>query len=117
MVFGYADEEMDGDRGPQTLMWSKEFYETDPARGFVRGYTLQFVRGTGPASEAITSMAAGCHGPGASSRLPLIALPPPADRRCLRGSAGGTQPRHARPGPDRQSRHSGAEDRLHDRRE
>ena len=59
MVFGYADEEMDGDRGPQTLMWSKEFYETDPARGFVRGYTLQFVRGTGPANEAITSMAAG----------------------------------------------------------
>ena len=33
---------MDGDRGPQTVMWSKEFYETDPSRGFVRGYTLQF---------------------------------------------------------------------------
>ena len=40
-------------------MWSKEFYETDPSRGFVRGYTLQFARGTGPANEAITSMAAG----------------------------------------------------------
>ena len=40
-------------------MWSKEFYETDPSRGFVRGYTLQFTRGTGPANEAITSMAAG----------------------------------------------------------
>jgi len=25
----------------------------------VRGYTLQFTRGTGPANEAITSMAAG----------------------------------------------------------
>ena len=59
MVFGYVEEEMDGDRGPQTVMWSKEFYETDPSRGFVRGYTLQFVRGTGPANEAITSMAAG----------------------------------------------------------
>ena len=28
-VSGYVDEEMDGDRGPQTVMWSKEFYETD----------------------------------------------------------------------------------------
>ena len=59
LVFGYVDEELDGDRGPQTVMWSKEFYETDPSRGFLRGYTLQFTRGTGPANEAITSMAAG----------------------------------------------------------
>ncbi len=58
-VFGYVEDELDGGRGPQTVMWSKEFYETDPARDFVRGYTLQFVRGTGPANEAITSMAAG----------------------------------------------------------
>jgi choline dehydrogenase-like flavoprotein len=58
-VFGSVDEQLDGDRGPQTVMWSKEFYETDRSRGFVRGYTLQFSRGTGPASEAITSMAAG----------------------------------------------------------
>ena len=50
-VSGYVDEEMDGDRGPQTVMWSKEFYETDPSRGFVRGYTLQFARGTGPATK------------------------------------------------------------------
>src|SRR5262249_20528953 len=57
--FGFVEEEVDGDRGPQTVMWSKEFYETDPSRGFVRGYTLQFTRGTGPANEAITSMAAG----------------------------------------------------------
>jgi choline dehydrogenase-like flavoprotein len=58
-VFGHVDEEVDGDHGPQTVMWSKEFYETDPSRGFVRGYTLQFARGTGPVNEAITSMAAG----------------------------------------------------------
>jgi choline dehydrogenase-like flavoprotein len=38
LVFGYVDEELDGDRGPQTVMWSKEFYETDPSRGFLRGY-------------------------------------------------------------------------------
>jgi choline dehydrogenase-like flavoprotein len=56
---GYVDEELDGDRGPQTVMWSKEFYETDPSRDFVRGYTLQFARGTGPVNEAITSMIAG----------------------------------------------------------
>ncbi len=50
---------MDGDRGPQTVMWSKEFYETDPSRGFVRGYTLQFGRGTGPVNEAITNLGTG----------------------------------------------------------
>jgi len=40
-------------------MWSKQFYETDLARGFTRGYTMQFGRGTGPVNEAITSAAAG----------------------------------------------------------
>jgi choline dehydrogenase-like flavoprotein len=58
-VFGYVDEQLDGDRGPLTTLWSKEFYETDPNRDFVRGYTLQFARGTGPVNEAITSAAAG----------------------------------------------------------
>jgi choline dehydrogenase-like flavoprotein len=58
-VVGYVDERLDGDRAPFTVMWSKEFYETDPVRDFVRGYTLQFSRGTGPVNEAITSDAAG----------------------------------------------------------
>jgi choline dehydrogenase-like flavoprotein len=58
-VFGFVDERLDGDRGPMTTMWSKQFYETDPARDFVRGYTLQFARGTGVVNEAITSVAAG----------------------------------------------------------
>jgi len=58
-VFGYVEDEVDGDRGPQTVMWSKEFYETDPSRDFVRGYTLQFARGGGPVGEAVTSMIAG----------------------------------------------------------
>ena len=58
-VFGHGDEEVDGDRGPQTVIWSKEFYETDTSRGFVRGYTMQFSRNTGPVNEAITTMAAG----------------------------------------------------------
>ena len=58
-VFGYIDERVDGDRAPMTVMWSKEFYETDLSRGFVRGYTLQFSRGTGPVNEAIVSSASG----------------------------------------------------------
>ena len=58
-VFGYVEDEVDGDRGPMLTVWSKEFYETDPKRDFVRGYMLQFGRGTGPANEAITSDAAG----------------------------------------------------------
>jgi choline dehydrogenase-like flavoprotein len=58
-IYGYVEDEMDGDRGPMTVSWSKEFYETDTSRGFVRGYTMQFARGTGPANEAIVSMAAG----------------------------------------------------------
>jgi choline dehydrogenase-like flavoprotein len=40
-------------------LWSKQFYETDPARDFVRGYTMQFARGTGVVNEAITSAEAG----------------------------------------------------------
>ena len=59
IVSGYVEEALDGGRGPITSMWSKQFYETDPARGFVRGYTLQFNRGTGPANEAITGAATG----------------------------------------------------------
>jgi choline dehydrogenase-like flavoprotein len=42
-----------------TSLWSKQFYETDPSRGFVRGYTMQFNRSAGPAQEAILSAATG----------------------------------------------------------
>ena len=56
VVVGYVDEEVDGGRGPLLCMWSKQFYETDPTRDFVRGYTLQFGRGLGPVTEAIGSM-------------------------------------------------------------
>jgi len=59
VVSGVVAETLDGGRGPITSLWSKQFYETDAARGFVRGYTLQFNRGTGPATEAIRSAAAG----------------------------------------------------------
>ena len=59
IVSGYVDEPLDGGRGPITCLWSKQFYETDPQRGFVRGYTLQFGRGVGPMTQALVGAAAG----------------------------------------------------------
>jgi choline dehydrogenase-like flavoprotein len=59
VISGYVSELVDGGRGPITCMWSKEFYETDPSRDFVRGYTLQLGRGTGPATQAIVGAGAG----------------------------------------------------------
>ena len=58
-VRGYVDERVDGDHAPMLSLWSKEFYETDPNRGFVRGYTLQFARGTGVVNEAVQNAAVG----------------------------------------------------------
>ena len=52
-VRGYAPHPVDGDRGPVVTIFSKQFYETDPARDFVRGYMLQFSRVVGWAGEAI----------------------------------------------------------------
>ncbi len=41
-------------RGPLgNILLSQEFYETDGARGFVRGYTFQMNRSTGPARTAM----------------------------------------------------------------
>jgi choline dehydrogenase-like flavoprotein len=58
-VFGYVEEPTDANRAPPTCLWSKQFYETDLARGFVRGYAIQFGRGTGTISEAVMSEARG----------------------------------------------------------
>jgi choline dehydrogenase-like flavoprotein len=58
-VFGYVEDKVDGGRAPMTTLWSKQFYETEASRDFVRGYTLQFSRGTGPVHEAVQSVAAG----------------------------------------------------------
>jgi choline dehydrogenase-like flavoprotein len=38
---------------------SQEFYETDPSRGFVRGYTFETLRGMGPVSTALLGMSSG----------------------------------------------------------
>jgi choline dehydrogenase-like flavoprotein len=58
-IRGYFDDPMDGHRGPHIGTWSQQFYETDLSRGFVRGYTYQFVRGQGPVLTAITGMGSG----------------------------------------------------------
>jgi choline dehydrogenase-like flavoprotein len=59
LIYGYFDQETDGNRGPPLSLWSHEFYETDLDRGFVRGYSYQFIRGTGTIAEAQQSMALG----------------------------------------------------------
>ena len=58
-IFGYFDTELDGERGPDNSYWSQEFYETDLARGHVRGFTYEFVRGAGTAATAISGTASG----------------------------------------------------------
>src|SRR5215472_16811556 len=58
-VVGYVDEPMDGHRGPPLCVWSQEFYETDRARGFVRGFNFQFNRTIGIGTEAVATEAIG----------------------------------------------------------
>jgi choline dehydrogenase-like flavoprotein len=59
LIYGYADVPLDGNRASPLCLWSHEFYETDPTRGFVRGYSYQFGRGVGPVTEAVNSTANG----------------------------------------------------------
>jgi len=50
-VEGVFEEDLQSSIGPQgCCLFSQQFYETDPARGFVRGYTMQILRGA-PALE------------------------------------------------------------------
>ena len=58
-IQGVFDEPVDAFRGPHICVWSQQFYETDRARGFVRGYTYQFGRGRGPVATAGFGMGAG----------------------------------------------------------
>jgi choline dehydrogenase-like flavoprotein len=44
-------------KGPvANILMSQEFYETDPARGFVRGYTFQMGRSMGPTTTALAGV-------------------------------------------------------------
>lgn len=54
MVTGVFDERVDGFRGPfATTIVSQEYYETDRARGFVRGFQAQTIRSDGPLGTAL----------------------------------------------------------------
>ncbi len=53
-VAGVFDEPMKGHEGPMACsILSQEFYESDPARGFVRGYGLHSGRSTTPMTYAL----------------------------------------------------------------
>jgi choline dehydrogenase-like flavoprotein len=53
LVQGVFDEPLDSRYGPSgCCILSKEFYETDTARGFVRGYNMQITRGAPPVNLA-----------------------------------------------------------------
>ena len=53
MVAGYFDGELCTYRGVVgNMIMSQEFYETDRRRGFVRGYSYQVIRSSGPVSTA-----------------------------------------------------------------
>ncbi len=53
-VGGVFSAELDSLQGPiGSVIFSHEFYETDPRRDFVRGFGLQIVRQTGPLNTAL----------------------------------------------------------------
>ena len=58
-IQGVLPQETDGYRGPPLSLWSKEFYETDAARGFVRGFTLEMHRGTRVVGTALSGVLSG----------------------------------------------------------
>ncbi|MEE2703601.1 MAG: GMC family oxidoreductase [Myxococcota bacterium] len=60
MVQGVFDERLEGFKGPMgCCIVSQEFYETDPARGFLRGYSYEITRGMGPVGTALSGMSSG----------------------------------------------------------
>lgn len=59
-VQGRFEERLDSHKGPGgCCILSKQFYETDLARGFVRGYNMQIVRGSGPLATALQGYGSG----------------------------------------------------------
>ncbi len=54
-VEGIFEEDLRSSIGPHgCCIFSQQFYETDFSRGFVRGYTMQVLRGAPPVETAIT---------------------------------------------------------------
>jgi choline dehydrogenase-like flavoprotein len=59
-VQGVFEERLDSHKGPQgCCILSKQFYETDLDRGFVRGYNMQIARGAGPVGTALQGLGTG----------------------------------------------------------
>lgn len=58
-VNGIFEEELDGYRGPNKNVWSHEHYESDPKRGFERGYLLESHRGAGTVETVLNGYAWG----------------------------------------------------------
>jgi choline dehydrogenase-like flavoprotein len=57
MTIGVFPERLEGHKGPTGCgLMSQEFYETDPARGFVRGFSFELLRGVGPLSTALWAL-------------------------------------------------------------
>jgi choline dehydrogenase-like flavoprotein len=57
-VEGVFEEPLDSHLGPHgCCILGQEFYETDQARGYVRGYTMQVLRGPGPIETAMAGLA------------------------------------------------------------
>ncbi len=60
MVQGLFPERLEGYKGPTGCgLMSHEFYETDPSRDFVRGYSFEMLRGAGPVTTALWAAQSG----------------------------------------------------------
>jgi choline dehydrogenase-like flavoprotein len=60
LVTGIFGERLEGYKGPTgCCIMSQEFYETDPARGFLRGYSFEMLRGMGTVSTVLWGMSTG----------------------------------------------------------
>jgi choline dehydrogenase-like flavoprotein len=60
LVTGVFGEPLEGYKGPTgCCIMSQEFYETDPSRGFLRGYSFEMLRGMGPVATALWGMGTG----------------------------------------------------------
>jgi choline dehydrogenase-like flavoprotein len=60
MAIGVFEERLDGTQGPNGCgLMSHEFYETDRARGFLRGYSFELMRGVGPVTLALLGALSG----------------------------------------------------------
>jgi choline dehydrogenase-like flavoprotein len=60
MAIGVFEDRLDGLQGPTGCgLMSHQFYETDAARGFARGYSFELMRGVGPVTMAMLGATAG----------------------------------------------------------